>query len=217
MSTRDERLAAFGKALRDARDSRGWSQTRLAEEISRIHEDRVTQGAVSYWESGTNSPDIDKVRAAETALGLEPDTLLRVLIQVEASTPTVSSSSHVPAPTVRVDDGVPDGVSFFSEVEGWHLLTDEEKADILRSVRRTTRGVLAEREDALVVVHGAQPEWTTAHAAHGTSANATAYLLEVTQGDATENRATISLTFPPATMLTQDLIAGLFDREEDVL
>lgn len=66
-----------------------------------------------------------------------------------------SVSSRVPDPTVITSsstvtaDGtvVPDGVSFHSAVEGWHLLTDEEKEEILRGVRRATRGVLAERED----------------------------------------------------------------------
>lgn len=155
VSTRDERLTAFGKAIRQARDSKGWSQTRLAEAISEAYGERITQGAVSYWESGTNSPDIDKVRAAEVALGLSLDSLVRVLTQVSVEPSSVSVSSRVPDPTVITSsstvtaDGtvVPDGVSFHSAVEGWHLLTDEEKEEILRGVRRATRGVLAERED----------------------------------------------------------------------
>lgn len=135
----------FAASLRKAMTARGIkTQAALAEELG------FKQQAVSKWLHGLARPSLEVVTALEDFLELERGTLgitLGYAYPVVTEASSVSASSSVPAPTVRVDDGVPDGVSFASEVEGWHLLTDEEKADILRSVRRTTRGVLAERED----------------------------------------------------------------------
>lgn len=143
----------FAKVLREAMDRRGVkTQAALATELG------LKQQAVSKWLHGLARPSLDVVTALEDFLGLDRGTLgitLGYAYPIVTEAPVATATSRVPDPTVITSsstvtaDGtvVPDGVSFHSAVEGWHLLTDEEKEEILRGVRRATRGVLAERED----------------------------------------------------------------------
>jgi transcriptional regulator with XRE-family HTH domain len=66
--SRSERRAAFGAALKRAREKMGLSQRRLAELVS------VSPGAVGHWETGRQISE-GNVAAVEDALGLERDQL----------------------------------------------------------------------------------------------------------------------------------------------
>jgi Zn-dependent peptidase ImmA (M78 family)/predicted XRE-type DNA-binding protein len=67
----DGARSAVGSQIRLFRERRGMSQAELARMLGR------TQTAVSYWEAGRRSPDIDDLIALANALGLEPAELLR--------------------------------------------------------------------------------------------------------------------------------------------
>lgn len=56
--------ARFGEILKDARQGLGLSQAQIAAEIG------VTPQAVSQWERGTSSPDLENLRALAKALGV---------------------------------------------------------------------------------------------------------------------------------------------------
>lgn len=62
-----------GKRIKEERISLGWSQQRLADEISRIKKQKICRAAVAQWENGdskTQKPE--NLFAAAEALGLAP-------------------------------------------------------------------------------------------------------------------------------------------------
>lgn len=64
----------FGRALRAARQTIGWSQQQLAMAVG------VTQGAIAHWETGRSTRiDPDTVARVERVLGLRPGELARHL------------------------------------------------------------------------------------------------------------------------------------------
>lgn len=67
------RIAAFDDAaLRSARESKGWSQARLAIEIG------MTPSTISAWERGSNGPEPPRFVELASALGLLPSELLTI-------------------------------------------------------------------------------------------------------------------------------------------
>jgi transcriptional regulator with XRE-family HTH domain len=63
----------FRKALRRAREARGYSKRGLAHKLG------VTQSAVWQWEEGRTSPRPETAAALEQALGLQPGALAQPL------------------------------------------------------------------------------------------------------------------------------------------
>ena len=66
-----------GQRIKDERIARGWSQQRLADEISRIKKQKISRAAVALWESGdskTQKPE--NLFAAAEALCLSPKWVL---------------------------------------------------------------------------------------------------------------------------------------------
>jgi Zn-dependent peptidase ImmA (M78 family)/transcriptional regulator with XRE-family HTH domain len=85
--------ASVGARIRRMRTQKGWSQQRLADEVGR------TQTAISYWEAGRRSPDLDDLVALAEALRIDigslfqertPQQRARVLLRAQ--------------PTVRQDE-----------------------------------------------------------------------------------------------------------------
>ena len=66
----DGARAAVGNRIRARREELGLSQAALAERLMR------TQTAISYWEGGHRSPDVEDLVALAEALDLEPGELL---------------------------------------------------------------------------------------------------------------------------------------------
>lgn len=60
----------IGARIRTERENRGWSQADLARRLG------ITQTAISYWESGTRTIDVDILAQIATALDLRPSELL---------------------------------------------------------------------------------------------------------------------------------------------
>jgi transcriptional regulator with XRE-family HTH domain len=71
--TTNEQREAFRQALRHARQERGWSQRRLAQEVG------VSHSSISSWERGSSLPEPANVVDLEGALELESGTLARML------------------------------------------------------------------------------------------------------------------------------------------
>lgn len=66
-----------GERIKEARLSKGWTQQKLADEISRAKKERISRAAVAQWESGeskTQKPE--NFFAAAAALGLSPTWVL---------------------------------------------------------------------------------------------------------------------------------------------
>jgi excisionase family DNA binding protein len=74
---RQERRAAAAAALAWARQNAGVSQAELAKRLEAAFGERVNQSAVSRWEGGLVSLDLEQVRAVAVALGLAPADLFR--------------------------------------------------------------------------------------------------------------------------------------------
>jgi transcriptional regulator with XRE-family HTH domain len=72
VTTNDQR-DAFRQALRHARQERGWSQRRLAQQVG------VSHSAISSWERGSSLPEPANVVDLERALSQESGTLARML------------------------------------------------------------------------------------------------------------------------------------------
>jgi transcriptional regulator with XRE-family HTH domain len=72
VTTNDQR-DAFRQALRHARQERGWSQRRLAQQVG------VSHSAISSWERGSSLPEPANVVDLERALSLESGMLARML------------------------------------------------------------------------------------------------------------------------------------------
>ncbi len=83
----DGARVAVGNRIRARREELGLSQAALADRLSR------TQTAISYWEAGRRSPDVEDLVALADALDLEPGDLLtaapvvspRVLFRAEVA------------------------------------------------------------------------------------------------------------------------------------
>lgn len=66
-----------GQRIRAERLARGWSQQRLADEISRINRKRISRAAVALWENGSSKTQKpENFFAAAHALGLSPQWVL---------------------------------------------------------------------------------------------------------------------------------------------
>ena len=77
----------LGTAIRQAREEKGMSQERLAEELG------VSRQAVSKWEMGQSTPTMRNLEGIETALALPAGTLAKLLKEEErgsSSTPKIS-------------------------------------------------------------------------------------------------------------------------------
>lgn len=61
----------FGERLQGLRKEKGFSQERIAEELN------VSRQSVSKWERGESSPEMDKVVALSSILGVSTDFLLK--------------------------------------------------------------------------------------------------------------------------------------------
>lgn len=46
----------IGARIRALRESRGWSQAELADELSRVHRTEIAKQTVQSWESGRTNP-----------------------------------------------------------------------------------------------------------------------------------------------------------------
>jgi transcriptional regulator with XRE-family HTH domain len=73
VNSRREQREAFRQALRRARDTCGLSQRAVGEAVGR------TGSAVWQWEEGRGAPDPATVTKLEAALGLEADSLAKLL------------------------------------------------------------------------------------------------------------------------------------------
>lgn len=63
----------IGERIRAERLAKGWTQQRLADEVARIKHEKISNAAVSQWESGDSKGlKPDNLFAAADALGLEP-------------------------------------------------------------------------------------------------------------------------------------------------
>lgn len=65
---------AVGAALRRAREEAKLTQAELAARMP----ERITQGYVTRWETGTRTMHLDEIADAEAALALAPGSLLKV-------------------------------------------------------------------------------------------------------------------------------------------
>jgi len=63
----EEQLQRFGRALREAREEEGLSQTEVAERLSEAVK-KVSSAAVGHWERGANEPGRRFVQALEVLL-----------------------------------------------------------------------------------------------------------------------------------------------------
>src|SRR5688572_24056940 len=85
---KDEHTVKAGRAIRSAREAKGWSQTDLRDrlrdafrrEAQAGEESTVGQSSVSKWEKGANAPEAWKWRVIEDVLGMESGTLARLLL-----------------------------------------------------------------------------------------------------------------------------------------
>lgn len=82
MTERSEGLEArqlarerFGDLLRTGRESRRWSQVKLAEEVQNATGYQTNQSNVSQWERGMHSPRVEIWPTLEKLVNLEPGTL----------------------------------------------------------------------------------------------------------------------------------------------
>lgn len=70
-------MNTLGQRIKDERIARGWSQQRLADEISRIKKQKISRAAVALWESGdSKSQKPENLFAAAEALCLSPKWVL---------------------------------------------------------------------------------------------------------------------------------------------
>jgi len=78
MNSRREQREVFRQALRRAREMCGLSQRAVGEAVGR------TGSAVWQWEEGRGAPDQTTIAKLEEVLGLEPDSLAKLLGYVTA-------------------------------------------------------------------------------------------------------------------------------------
>jgi transcriptional regulator with XRE-family HTH domain len=99
----DGARVAVGNRIRARREQLGLSQAALADRLSR------TQTAISYWEAGRRSPDVEDLVALADALDLEPGDLL-------AGAPAVSPHVLFRAEVARLElDEFADTIDDFME------------------------------------------------------------------------------------------------------
>lgn len=67
----------FSEKLQILRKRHGMSQEKLAEKLS------ISRQAVSKWESGQSTPDLEKLIMLSTIFGVSTDSLIKALIQQE--------------------------------------------------------------------------------------------------------------------------------------
>lgn len=94
-----------GGQIRRAREEKGWSQADLARRLDR------TQTAVSYWESGSRSPDIDDLFGLASVLDIDVTDLFTL------DAPARSARAVFRAETARLElDEVAEQVEQFTDV-----------------------------------------------------------------------------------------------------
>lgn len=128
------------RTLAEAFHRSGLKQQELADRLE------VKQQTVSGWVNGTARPATERFPEIEQVLGLDEGTLYATLTQTVQPS-SVSVSSRVPDPSVQADNGMPEGVRFFSELDGWDQLTEDQQADIILGAQRATRGAATEGKD----------------------------------------------------------------------
>ena len=81
MLSKNKRKVAYmktsGQRIKEERTALGWSQQRLADEISKIKKERITRAAVAFWETGdskTQKPE--NLFAVAEAMNIRPKWLL---------------------------------------------------------------------------------------------------------------------------------------------
>lgn len=95
-----------GQKIKEEREKKGWSQQRLADEISRIKGEAITRAAIALWEGGkskTQKPE--NFFAAAKALGLSPYWVLDgsgdKYQHTENRKPTADQEKHPPAISIK--------------------------------------------------------------------------------------------------------------------
>ena len=73
---RTHRLERLGRAIREARESKGMTQVQLGEALAPHLGAVPLQTTISRWEKGQVSLDVEQIWAIETALDLEQGSLL---------------------------------------------------------------------------------------------------------------------------------------------
>lgn len=63
----------YGKIIKQARLCKGWTQEDLADVV------KTTRQSVGAWEAERSQPDTQNVAALESALNLQPGTLLKAV------------------------------------------------------------------------------------------------------------------------------------------
>lgn len=70
-------MKTAGDRIKEERIAKGWSQQRLADEISKIKNEKITRNAIALWESGSSKTQKpENMFAAAKALGLNPQWVL---------------------------------------------------------------------------------------------------------------------------------------------
>lgn len=105
-----DRRERAGRAIREARQEKGWNQERLADALSAAMQDRtvagrsqtVGQSTVSRWESGAAAPEPWKLPAIEEVLGMRAAALAEILYD-RPERPVVDRAGAIEARLDRVE------------------------------------------------------------------------------------------------------------------
>ena len=74
----------IGQRIRQAREARGWNQTRLAEEMCAVSGQRFDQSWVSQIETDARNPGAKTLAAVRAVLDLDGDELLNAVLDSAA-------------------------------------------------------------------------------------------------------------------------------------
>lgn len=76
-----EQTIAFGQAIGQALELRGWTQAKLGAEVARLLDEPgpIAQATVSNWIQGNNRPTPERAFAVEEAMDCAPGSLTKLL------------------------------------------------------------------------------------------------------------------------------------------
>jgi hypothetical protein len=161
--------------------------------------DQAAAGEMNIWRGAFGEAWVATVCRAAKLVPWEPPLGLDLeFVDLMVRDPVLGEQLMLQIKTTESPGQTAAGYTFDLEVPAYNALRSG-----------SSRGFLV-----LVVAHDPQPAWTAA-AAEGSAVRATAYIKELTGQPPTTNTSTVTVTFPPDTMLTQAHLAALLEEDEE--